>query len=92
MADCNELLNLRPNDPNTLDSRGFTYLKLKQPERAISDYDAVLRLDAKQAYSLYGRGLAHLVLGNNDQGNQDIAAAKAIKADIADEFARYGVK
>lgn len=92
LADCNELLNLRPNDPNTLDSRGFTYLKLKQPERAISDYDAVLRLDAKQAYSLYGRGLAHLVLGNNDQGNQDIAAAKAIKADIADEFARYGVK
>ena len=92
LADCNESLNLRPNDPNTLDSRGFTYLKLKQPERAISDYDAVLQLDAKQAYSLYGRGLAHLVLGNNDQGNQDIAAAKAIKADIADEFARYGVK
>jgi tetratricopeptide (TPR) repeat protein len=92
LADCNESLNLRPNDPHTLDSRGFTYLKLKQPESAINDYDAVLRLDAKQAYSLYGRGVAHLMLGNNDQGNQDIAAAKAIKADITDEFARYGVK
>ncbi len=32
------------------------------------------------------------MLGNKDQGNQDIAAAKAIKADIADELARYGVK
>ena len=92
LADCNKSLNLRPNDPNTLDSRGFTYLKLKQPERAINDYDARLQLDLKNANSLYGRGLAHLMLGNNDQGNQDIAAAKAIKPNIADEFARYGVK
>ena len=46
----------------------------------------------KMLYSLYGRGLAHLMLGNNDQGDQDIAAAKAIKAQIADEFARYGLK
>jgi tetratricopeptide (TPR) repeat protein len=92
LADCNESLNLRPNDPNTLDSRGFTYLKLKQPERAINDYDARLQRDPKNAHSLYGRGLAHLMLGNNEQGNKDIAAAKAIKADIAEELARYGVK
>ena len=44
------------------------------------------------AESLYGRGLAHLMLGNNDQGNQDIAAARAMKAEIVAEFARYGVK
>lgn len=92
LASCNEALNLRPNDLYTLDSRGFTYLKLKQPERAINDYDAVLQQDLKIANSLYGRGLAHLMLGNNDQGNRDIAAAKAIRADIVDEFARYGVK
>jgi len=92
LADCNESLNLRPNHPATLDSRGFTYLKLKRPESAISDYDAVLRLDAKHAEPLYGRGLAHLMLDNRRQGNEDIAAAKAIKPNIADEFARYGVK
>jgi tetratricopeptide (TPR) repeat protein len=92
LEDCNESLKLRPNDANTLDSRGFTYLKLKRPESAISDYDAVLRLNSKYAASLYGRGLARLMLGNHDQANEDIAAAKAIKADIVDEFARYGVK
>jgi len=92
LADCNESLKLRPNDPETLDSRGFTYLKGERPESAIEDYDAVLRLDPKAAHSLYGRGIAHLMLGNTDQGNRDIAAAKAIKADIADELARYGVK
>jgi tetratricopeptide (TPR) repeat protein len=92
LVDCNKSLDLRPNHAATLDSRGFTYLKMKRVESAINDYDAVLRLDPKSAYSLYGRGVAYLTLGNEDQGNQDIAAAKAIKADIADELARYGVK
>jgi regulator of sirC expression with transglutaminase-like and TPR domain len=67
-------------------------LKLKRPESAIKDYDAFLELIPKDAYSLYGRGVAYLMLGNEDQGNQDIAAAKAIQADIADELARFGVK
>ena len=92
LADCNASLNLRPNHPNILDSRGFTYLKLKKPEKAINDYDAALQFGPQNAYSLYGRGLAHLMLGNNDQGNHDIAAAKALKAEIVDEFARSGVK
>jgi tetratricopeptide (TPR) repeat protein len=92
LADCNESLNFRANDSNTLDSRGFVYLKMKQPESAINDYDAALRLNSKNANSLYGRGVAHVMLGNDVQGGQDIAAAKAIKADIGDELARYGMK
>jgi hypothetical protein len=42
------------------------------------------------AVTLYGRGLAKLKKGDRDGGNA--AAAKAIRADIADNFARYGVK
>jgi hypothetical protein len=45
-----------------------------------------------QVESLYGRGVAKLKKGNADAGNADIAAAKAIRADIAEEFARYGVQ
>ena len=44
------------------------------------------------AVTLYGCGLAKLKRGDRDGGNADIAAAKAIRADIADNFARYGVK
>jgi Restriction endonuclease/Tetratricopeptide repeat len=39
LADCNEALRLAPDDPATLDSRGFTYLKLGRFEQAIADYD-----------------------------------------------------
>ncbi len=58
---------------------------------AIRDYNAALKLDPKNAGSLYGRGLAKQKKGNTEAGNADIAAAKAIQADIAEEYARYGV-
>src|ERR1700687_939911 len=44
-AHCNQSLALRPNDANTLDSRGFVYLKLGQFDNAIADYDTALRIN-----------------------------------------------
>jgi hypothetical protein len=42
------------------------------------------------AASLYGRGLAKQNKGDQAGGDADVAAAKAIKATIGDEFAKYG--
>jgi tetratricopeptide (TPR) repeat protein len=92
LADCNESLRLLPNDAIALDSRGFAYLKLGQLDAAITDYDSVLKLHPKTASSLYGRGVARLKKGDASGGNADIAAAKAIQANIDEEFARDGVK
>jgi tetratricopeptide (TPR) repeat protein len=92
VADCDESLRLAPNVANTLENRGFAYLKMGQYERAIADYDAGLRLDpANKADYLYGRGLAKLKKGDAS-GAADVAAAKALHAKIAEEFASYGVK
>jgi tetratricopeptide (TPR) repeat protein len=92
LADCNHALRLKPNDPNTLDSRGTTYLKMGQLDNAIRDYDSVLRQNARYASSLYGRGMAKLKKGDSAGSEADIAAAKAIQADIVEEFAKYGIK
>jgi tetratricopeptide (TPR) repeat protein len=90
LADCNEALRLMPNNAATLDSRAFVFLKMTQFDAAVSDFDAVLRIDPKLAFALYGRGLAKLK--NEDAaGEADIATAKALQADIAEEYARYGV-
>ena len=78
-----------------LDSRGLTYLKMGQWDSAIDDYDdynEALRIDPKLASSLYGRGLAKLKKGDATGANADIAAARAIEANIVGEFARYGVQ
>jgi hypothetical protein len=92
LADCTESLRLVPDDANVLDSRGFAYLKLGQLDAAIADYDSVLKLHPKTASSLYGRGVAKLKKGDSSGGNSDVAAAKAIQANIDKEFARDGVK
>ena len=41
---------------------------------------------------LYGRGLARQKQGDIAAGEADVAAAKALKADIAEEFAGYGIR
>src|SRR6516225_7061937 len=89
--DCNQALRLMPNNAATLDSRAFIFLKMTHFDAAVSDYDAALRIDPKLAFALYGRGLARLKNGD-PSGEADIAAAKALQADIAEEHARYGMQ
>jgi membrane associated rhomboid family serine protease/tetratricopeptide (TPR) repeat protein len=91
VTDCTEALRIAPNDANIMDSRGFVYLRLSRLDDAVADYDEALRRNPKQAGSLYGRGLAKLRKGDVAGSEADIAAAKAIQANIAEEFARYGV-
>src|SRR5262245_11205092 len=92
MRDCDRALEIRPRYLDALDSRGLVNLKMGQHNNAIADYDAALRINPKHASALYGRGIAKLRSGNTTGGNGDIAAAKLIQADIADEFATYGIR
>jgi Flp pilus assembly protein TadD len=58
-------------------------LKSGRLDSAIADYDEALRLDANNASSLYGRGLAKQKKGDAVGAADDIAAATALQADIA---------
>ena len=91
LSACNEALRLRPNDPSSLDTRGFTYLKMGDLDNAIADSNAALLIDPNKASSLYARGRARLLKGDNE-GNADVSAAKAIKSSIAEDFRRFGLK
>ena len=92
LADCNESLRLRPDDANVINSRGLVQFKLGAFDRAIADYGAAIAGNAKSAGSFYGRGVAKLRSGDLAGGDADIAAAKAIRADIGTVYAGYGVK
>jgi tetratricopeptide (TPR) repeat protein len=92
LSDCNESLRIQPKEAGTLDSRGFVYFKLERLDDAIGDFDAALESNSKLAGSLYGRGLAKLKKGASGSANADMAAAKAIEADIAEKLARYGIQ
>jgi len=92
LSDCNAALKIKPDAADVLDTRGFVYLKLGQTDNAMKDYDAAIKIDPKLPGSLYGRGIAKARKGDRAGGTADIAAAKAIKADIVEEFARYGLR
>jgi tetratricopeptide (TPR) repeat protein len=94
LDDCNKASGLSPNIPQILGYRGFVYLKLGQFDKALADYDAAFSITKLPDHAdwLYGRGVTKLRKGDTAGGNADIARAKTIQADIADEFAKYGIK
>jgi tetratricopeptide (TPR) repeat protein len=92
LADCNQAIRLAPpGNAATFESRGFIFLKMTNFDAAVSDYEAALRRNPQLPGALYGRGVAKL-WNADGTGEADIAAAKALKSDIADEYARYGMR
>src|SRR6202011_3786906 len=49
LLDCSESLRIRPNDADTLGSRGFAYLKLGRLDNAVVDFHAALKINSKLA-------------------------------------------
>jgi tetratricopeptide (TPR) repeat protein len=90
--DCDAAVRVASGEAIGLGMRGFVHLMLRQPDDAVADFDAALKIDPKAAAALYGRGLARRQKGDAAGGEADMAAAKAILPDIAERFAGYGVK
>ena len=92
MEDCKTRVQQWPDNAATYDSLGLIHLKMDQLGAAIDDFSSALRFDPKLASALYGRGLAKLKNGDVAGSNADISAAKTIRAEIGDDFTRYGVQ
>ena len=94
VEDCNKARSLAPKIPQILGYRGFIHLRLGQFDKALVDYDAAFALTTApdNAEWLYGRGIAKVRTGDARGGNADIDRAKSIKADIAEDYAKYGWK
>ena len=91
LTDCNHSLQLIPGVPAVLDSRAFTYLKMKKYDLALKDYDDAVKQDNHHAGWLYGRGLTRRALHDEAGSKADIAAALQIDPKVAEQFRKYGV-
>jgi tetratricopeptide (TPR) repeat protein len=96
LDDCNEAVLLRPNDPVSLDSRGFVHIRMKDYAAAAADYGAALEANPKlndvRASSLYGRGIARIALGDRAAAQADLVAALTIAPGIGRTYAGLGLK
>ncbi len=65
METLNEALRIRPSNANALAYRGNVYLLRQQPELALADYEAALRLQPGDPAALKGRESALRALGRS---------------------------
>ena len=91
VSNCTKSLDLIPNDPDTLDSLGLAYLKLKQFDKAIAAYDTALLVRPSLVESRYCRGIAKWLSGDVAGGKADIEAAKKMRGNIVEDMKRYNV-
>lgn len=92
MGDCDQALKLMPNSNEVRDTRGFVYLRMGDFAKAIVEYDTALQIDPKHARALYGRGYAKIKIGDTNGGASDMAAALKLETDLAEQFAKKGVR
>jgi tetratricopeptide (TPR) repeat protein len=74
-----------------LDSRGLVYLRMGTFDKSIADYDAVLKLQPRNPWALYVRGVAKVRKGATADGENDIAASRAITPRAAADAERRGI-
>ena len=95
LADCNKALSIadkrNPNYGHLFENRGLLELRQANYEKAISDFDAALKTMPKNAFALYGRGVAKIRKNKAAEGETDMAEAVKIAPHIAAPFSARGL-
>lgn len=89
--DCASYMNQTGGDVLSHEAMALVALRRAHYADAMGEADKALAIFAGRAPSLYLRGLAKRKTGDTRSGDVDIAAAKALDAGVADEYAKYGV-
>jgi tetratricopeptide (TPR) repeat protein len=90
VADYDQAIRIKADYVAAFYNRGLALSDKREYAKAISDFTAVLRVDPRNPTVLYRRGTTYLDSGNIEAGNADLAEAKAIKPDIAEDISRGG--
>jgi tetratricopeptide (TPR) repeat protein len=91
VADYDQAILIKPDYIAAFYNRGLALADKREYGKAISDFTVVLQADPKNPTVLYRRGTAYLNSGDVEAGNADLAVAKAIKPDIAEDISRGGL-
>ena len=81
MADLNKALEIKPNDPQTLERRGLVYYRQKNYQAALDDYNNALSQNPTSALGLSRRADAFVALSQFDKAQADLEAITRAKPD-----------
>ncbi len=91
LDDCDDAVDADEKDASYLDSRAWVYLRLGKLKKSLADFDRGLAIKPDGAWSLYGRGLVRLGLGDAPHAQADLAAARKLDAHIDADIQRTGL-
>ncbi|WEK48303.1 MAG: tetratricopeptide repeat protein [Candidatus Andeanibacterium colombiense] len=91
VEECDASLQLAPDKPATLDSRGLAYLRLGKLGQAKTDYDRAIDKLPGVANPLYGRAVARALSGDLKGAREDAAAALRISPQMEKTFREWGI-
>ena len=72
-------------------AQGDKFFDAQQYDKAIADFNAALKFNPKQPWTLYCRGVAKVRGGHKQDGETDMAAAMATNPHIAEQAKRYDI-
>ena len=75
-------MELSPGFPELFANRGLAYVKTGQPALAIDDFSAALAKNPKDALSMYNRGVAKQVMGDQTGADVDMASARQLDPNV----------
>jgi tetratricopeptide (TPR) repeat protein len=95
LKDCNAALKRAAKSSGfyakVSDTRGLVLLRMGEYDKSIADYDASLKINPKNAWSLYGRAIDELRKGKTSEGQAGIAAALDVWPQVEGAFNRRGI-
>jgi tetratricopeptide (TPR) repeat protein/predicted aspartyl protease len=95
LSDCNKALSIgdkkNPNYGHLFVDRGLLELRQANYDKAIADFDAALKTIPRDAFALYGRGVAKVRKNKAAEGEADMLEAIKIAPHIAAPFSARGL-
>ena len=90
---CEEALRMSDGSSYALFSRGFLNFTEGRYDTAFSDFSAAIEKDPTDYLALFGRGVAALRLGHDQEGQADMTRARAeLDADEISNYAEAGLR
>ncbi|MGV9005596.1 MAG: tetratricopeptide repeat protein [Brevundimonas sp.] len=86
LADCD--VAVVSGEAGIIDSRAMVLLQMERYAEARATYDQALAASPDLSASLYGRGMARLMLGDA-AGREDLERARALNVDVGEDFAVF---
>jgi len=91
LRDCNDAIKQQSANSVVLVNRALVYLRLGNFDKAIADFKAAAKLQPKNAWALYGLGLAELKKGLKSQGDKDLQNAVVTDSSVVQSYKRIGL-